>query len=119
MKPATYNFPARVRGDTFPAWVFTLTDGAESPSPLAVTAARLQVRTTGGKVVQEWDNAADPATITITGAGSNVVTLSSVAPAVTELWAVGVHTYDLEVTMDGKVRTILAGTFQIDADITR
>lgn len=120
MTPGNYDFAPRRRGDTFRPHSFTLTTGGESPEPISVSAARLQVRTSTGRLVQEWTSAGDEPTLTIDGGdAANVLTMTEVSAAITATWCPGVHAYDLEVTTNGKVRTILAGTFQIDADTTR
>ena len=108
-----YNFPPMIRGDTFRARdIAKLTlDGV----PLGVASARMQVRVKGGgAVLLDW-------TCQITGAASNIVTLSARTAEEMQVLPHGVHEYDLEVrfTSDGAKRTILAGRFQILPDVTR
>lgn len=116
----TYNFKPLRRGDTF---VSRDIAKCEQPAgtPKAIASARMQVRVKGkGTLVAEFDTAADPATITITGAGNNIVTLAERAPAVTQQFTPGDHEYDLEVVWAaGGTRTILAGAFPVTTDVTR
>lgn len=118
--PGTYHLPKFSRGDDFAAFeIATLTEPT-SGDPIAVTSARLKVRRRppSSAEVVAWDSGAG--SITITGAGSNVITLGALAPSVTALFAPGVHDYDLEVvlTATGKKVTLLSGTWEIERDIT-
>ena len=116
--PGPYRFPIMKRGDTFRARnIATIT---QAGLPLAVTAAHLQVRAkNGGAVLLEWLTADN--TITITGAGSNVVRLSAKTSGQMKLIPPGTHDYDLEVKFasDGADITILKGQFPVEADVTR
>lgn len=120
--PGTYHLPDFVRGDSFAAFeIATLTEPG-SGDPIPVSSARLKVRRRRPHFTEliAWDTAASPATITITGAGSNVVTLAARAPAVTALLIPGIHDYDLEVTLTatGEKLTLLAGSWTILPDVT-
>ena len=43
----------------------------------------------------------------------------AITPALTEELAAGVYVYDIELIIDGNVVTVLKGTMQIEADVTR
>jgi len=121
VEPGTYDFPAQRRGDTFLGLSsVSLAYGGESPTPIPIASARMQVRRRcGGGVVHEWTSE-DSGGITIDEGAGNVITVEPVAADVTESWATGDHEYDLEATLTtGEVWTILAGVFPVHADITR
>ena len=108
-----YNFETMLRGDTFRARdIAKLTlDGV----PLGIASARMQVRLKGGgSILLDW-------VCQITGAASNIVTLSARTAEEMQVLPPGLHEYDLEVrfTSDGAKRTIITGRFPIEADITR
>lgn len=108
-----YNFEPILRGDTFRARdIAKLT---LDRVPLGIASAMMQVRLKGGgAVLLEW-------VCQITGAASNIVTLSARTAEEMQVLPPGVHEYDLEVrfTSDGAKRTIMMGRFPIKADITR
>lgn len=109
------------RGDTFAARNFATVE-QPAGTPLPITAARMQVRSKNkGTLLLEWISSGDTPSITITGAGNNVVTLGAKAPEITAALPPGDHEYDLEVTLQasGQVLTILEGKFAVSADITR
>ena len=118
--PGTYHFPPMKRGDTFRSRaIATITQDGVA---LAVSSARMQVRPAGGgEVLIEWDSEADTPSITIGGAGSNVVTLAEKTAAEMADIAPGTHEYDLEVVFAASsvTLTILGGRFPILADVTR
>ena len=119
--PNTYDFPAHKRGDTFSSKVIAVLTDTDSGDPIGITSARLQVRALAtGRIIHEWSTAA--ATMTISGAGSNTLTMGKVEPAVTALWQTGRHSYDLEITLDDADATTFTapeGTFTVSADVTR
>lgn len=119
MTPGNYDFATARRGDTLPAWQCALTD-TETDDPIAISSARMQVRKRGGAgVVLEWSTA--DGTLTITGAGDNVLTLAEKSASAMESAETGTHTYDIEVVLaaTGHKATILSGKYPIAADITR
>lgn len=107
-----YNFEPMIRGDAFRA--LDIAEISQGGVPLAVTSARMQVRDKFNSVLLDWTPA-------ITGAGSNIVTLSEKTAPEMQSLPPGVHTYDLEViwAIDGAKKTIMKGRFPIDADTTR
>ena len=117
----TYDFPPIKRGDTFSSKVIAVLTNTDTAAPVAIASARLQVRhRNSGMIVQEW--ATEDATMTISGAGSNTLTMAKVDPAVTAEWPPGTHDYDLEITLDDADDTKFTapeGTFEITADVTR
>ena len=117
----TYNFPAIKRGDTFAEKVIAVLTDTDTDAPIAIDSARLQVRQRhSGRVVHEWSTADD--TMTISGAGSNTLTMAKVDPADTAKWQPGAHEYDLEITLDDADETTFTapeGSFEITADVTR
>lgn len=115
-----YDFDERKRGDSFPSLDIAKIE-QPAGTPLEVTSAIMQVRHgQTGAVLLEWDSEADPATITITGAGSNIVTLAAKSAEVMADIPVGVHVYDLEVTLaTGETITPIGGAFPISKDISR
>lgn len=113
-----YNFPVMRRGDGFGARDFATIE-QPAGTPLAISAARMQVRDSAGVLLLEWTSADD--SITITGAGDNVVTLAQKDGATMAALPAGRHDYDLEVILSasGLPLTPLGGKFPITADITR
>jgi len=118
MNPATYNFNSQKRGDTAQAFQIAKVEYSAGVG-VPIASARLQIRTAGGIVMHEWSTALG--TITLSGSPVvDTVTLSALTKAVTELFVVGTHTYDLEITTTGgEVWTILDGTYVVAADKTR
>jgi hypothetical protein len=119
--PNTYDFPAHKRGDTFSSKIIAVLTDTDSGDPIGITSARLQVRALAtGRIIHEWSTAAG--TMTISGAGSNTLTMGKVEPAVTALWQPGEHSYDLEITLDDAGATTFTapeGIFTVSADVTR
>lgn len=109
----TYDFEI-IRGNTFGGVTFTLTNTVGG-SAIALTSARAQIRErTGDKALLHTF------TCTISGGGSNVVTLSNLSAAASAALKPGVHRWDLEVTRaDGVVRTYVAGNFTVVEDVSR
>lgn len=106
------------QGDTFLARDiarFTQPNG----DPVPVQSARMQARLAGGEVLYEWTTEGVSPNMLI-GEADNLLTLLQVEPAVTELWAVGHHRYDLEVTfVGGQVLTPVGGAFIVSEDVTQ
>ena len=116
----TYNLPSHKRGDTYTARVIAVLTNTDTDAPVAIASARLQVRRQSGRVVHEWTTEDD--SMTISGAGDNVLTLARVEAEDTADWPPGVHDYDLEITLaddDATTFTAPEGTFEITADVTR
>ncbi len=120
MKPAIYNPPFGVkRGDTLQSWEIAKLDHDDG-TPVALTSARMQLRTPDGAIVYEWSTAAENMTLTGATADLNTLTLLEVEPSVTAYWPIATLAYDLEVTFaSGEVGTVLAGSITVDPDITR
>lgn len=114
----SYDFLPFRRGDTFTARALARTE-QPAGTPKAIASARMELRTLRGVLIHRWDFAAG--TITITGAGSNLVTIAAVAPETTAVWPVGKdHKYDLEVVWaSGGTRTILKGILPVVDDVTK
>ena len=113
-----YDFTPMRRGDSFPEREIAKTE-QPAGTPKAIASARMEVRSSQGDLVHFWDSEADPATITIGGAGNNSVVLAEVGPAVTSGFVPGEHNFDLEVFwVSGGNRTIVAGKFPVIIDIT-
>jgi hypothetical protein len=101
---ATYNRTPFLRGDTLLGWGVDI-EIADQPAQLL--AARLQLRTTNGRLVYDW-----PASVN----GSRIQ-FPDVPASITANWPVGVLLYDLEVTLaDGRVATWLQGEQCVVAD---
>jgi hypothetical protein len=118
--PGKYDFPPLTRGDTFrPRVIATLTQDGD---PLALTFARLQIRSRKNKdlILHEWITSGASPNATITGAGDNSVTLGGVTKEETAAWLAGNYIYDLEVTFasDDANLTILAGEFPVKIDVS-
>ena len=115
---ATWDFPTFTVGDTFLARdIATLTQNA---APLTVYKAVMELRKKNNDLIYRWATHDSPVTATITGVSSNTVTLSKVEEAVTALWPVGVHVYDLEIWLDTNTDkiTILKGEMRIERGVT-
>lgn len=104
------------RGDTF-IRAFTFTDSVPDPINLSGFTAKLEVRTRARNELGELlASASTPTEITISGAGNNVVTVT--IPAASMLIIAGIHSYELELTSSGGVRTTyLKGNFEITQDV--
>jgi hypothetical protein len=123
MSGTTYDFPAIRRGDTWPGRIIAILTDTDTGDPVTIASARMQVRAAGNRgIIHEWTTAGDAPNLTISGDGSNTLTAATVAPAVTESWPVGVHVYDLELTLGDSAATRITvpdGRFPIAADVTR
>lgn len=101
---ATYNRAPFRRGDTLLGWGVDIEIAGQ---PAQLLGARLQLRTSNGRLVYDW-----PATVE----GARIQ-LPDVPAATTTGWPVGVLLYDLEVTLaDGRVATWLQGEQPVVAD---
>lgn len=112
--PATYDFPAFTRGDTFPETLFFHAefDGA----PLDISSARLHVRDRlREELLLAWTTADDSITV-----DNGDITLGEKSAAVTAVVPVGDHLYDLEiVTSEGQTITLVGGAFPVTKDYSR
>lgn len=92
----------------------------DNGDPVAITSARMQLRTSARQLVYEWSTATENLLLTGDAATLNRLTLEEVGPSVTNNWPIGAHNFDLEVTFDtGEVGTVLAGSITVAPDITR
>jgi len=109
--PAKQNL-SMTRGDTETV-VITMADSAGAPINITGRTYRAQIRTTK-------DSASISASFSCSvtsGVGGQVT--CTILPAVTETLATGISYWDLEETNSGVVSTILAGTVNVLADVTR
>lgn len=105
---ATYNLPDLTKGDTFAGRnMATLT---QSASPVALTRALMILRNANNTICHTWDT--DGTNASITGGGSNVVTIDEVEDT---SWATGNYTYTLKVwyAATGNGETILKGSMEV------
>lgn len=106
--PTVYN-TGIVRGDDFSeTFTFTLDGVALS---LDGAEVKIQIRTTMNVLVGEWT----------TGSGITIVgpALSwAINDTETEEFPVGVHNYDVEITLSEMKRTYITGKFTVVKDIT-
>ena len=109
--PAKQNL-SMTRGDTETV-VITMADSAGAPINITGRTYRAQIRATK-------DSAAISASFScsVTAPANGEVTCT-ILPAVTSTLAVGISYWDLEETSSGVVSTILAGTVNVLADVTR
>lgn len=117
MNPGNHDLQPIQRGDTYPSRSITITDS--DSLAIAVVSARAQIRHKDTDVViYEWNTSG--ATITISGAGSNIITLGALTTGQTETFDVGNrHIYDIEITTATDTWTILKGYVDVNEDITR
>lgn len=116
--PGTYHLPSHTRGDSFPSFAIAALTEDATGAPIAVSSARMQVRTSSnGRVLLSWATADG----TIYISGGNTLSLAAKSAAEMAAVPVGVHLYDLEVvlTSGNRTLTLLAGNFPVLADITR
>lgn len=113
--PGTYNITT-YKGDTL-VLTFELVDDTEpTPLPIDLSSAtfKMQVRKKSGDPVL-WEAATDDG-IVVSGADNNIVTVSKIVDAEA---GVNPYVYDIQATfLDGTVRTYVAGTFMLRADVT-
>lgn len=112
-KPGVYNIQTYL-DDTLDM-SFQFNDNADVPAPIDLSTAtlKMQVRKKPGDPVLFEATEADG--ITIGGVGNNIVTISKICDA-----PAGVYVWDLQATFaSGIVRTYLAGSFTVTADITK
>ena len=109
--PAKQNL-VMTRGDT-ESIVITMKDSSNAVINITGRTYRAQIRSTkdSGTIDATF-------TCTITNAANGEVTCT-ILPAVTETLAVGIHYWDFEETVSGVVSTILAGSVNVLADVTR
>lgn len=107
MRVAEYNRPGSFRGDTLLGLTISITLGGVDAD---ISSARLQLRTSSGKLVYDWV----PVVV------GNLVTFDEIPPEITKDFPVGVLEFDLKVTLSsGRVVTWLKGTQPILVDRTR
>ena len=108
--------PKIVKDNTFMSFaIATLTDN-DSGAAIAVTAAEMNIwRKSDKTIITSWSTAAG--TITISGAGSNVVTLGEKSATVTNEFEAGNHSYALKVTLTVglQVLTLIVGNCEVVA----
>ena len=109
--PAKQNL-VMTRGDTETV-VVTMKDSSNSPIDISGRTYRAQIRSTkdSGTIDATF-------TCTITSAIAGEVTCT-ILPVVTATLTVGIHYWDFEETVSGVVSTILAGSVNVLADVTR
>jgi len=109
--PAKQNLTI-TRGDT-EVVVLTMTSNGSTPINITGRTYRAQIRTTkdAGPI-----DASFSCSVTNGSAGEVTCTLT---PGQTSGLSVGVHYWDLEETNNGAVSTIVAGTVNVLADVTR
>lgn len=111
MRPARLGFKMR-RGDDF-AESITIKEGTPS------VAVDVSARTYKAQVRTEEDSPDVVAEMTVdmTDAATGVIVIS-IQDAVTATM-LGDYVWDLQQTVGGSVRTLLAGAFEVEADVTR
>jgi hypothetical protein len=109
--PAKQNLTI-TRGDT-ESVVVTMTSNGTTPVDITGRTYRAQIRTT-----KDSSSIDASFTCTITNAAAGEITCT-ILPAVTATLSVGTHYWDFEETDAGVVSTILAGTVNVLADVTR
>ena len=109
--PAKQNL-SMTRGDT-ESVVITMADSAGTPVDISGRTYRAQIRAAK-------DSSAISASFScsVTSAAGGQVTCT-ILPVVTETLSIGISYWDLEETNGGVVSTILAGTVNVLADVTR
>lgn len=113
MIPATYNFSDHKRGDTFEGVDFTILLNNE-PVNLTGAVIKAQLKKTSiSNVAAQWST--EDGSITITGAGNNVVRLQT---KVIDIPA-GVYSFEIQTNNNGLIQTWVAGLFPVLNDITR
>jgi hypothetical protein len=104
---STYNFPAIVRGDTFPSKDFTFVKRIDESTAedIDVVSATMVMRTTTGTLIHTF-------TLSVT---DNVVTVNAVPSSVTDDWVVGAHKYALQIVRDdtAQSRTWITGEIEV------
>ena len=100
------------RGDT-ETLVITMKTEANAPIDITGRTYRAQIRASkdAGAIDASF-------TCTVTNAVAGEITCT-ILPAVTETLSVGIHYWDLEETASGVVSTVLAGSVNVLADVTR
>lgn len=109
--PAKQNL-VMTRGDT-ETLVITMKTEANAPIDITGRTYRAQIRATKDAGVIDASF-----TCTVTNAAAGEVTCT-ILPGVTSTLAVGIHYWDLEETASGVVSTVLAGSVNVLADVTR
>jgi len=109
--PAKQNLTI-TRGDT-ESVVVTMTSNGTTPINITGRTYRAQIRTT-----KDASTIDASFTCTVTNAALGEVTCT-ILPAVTATLSVGTHYWDFEETNAGVVSTILAGSVNVLADVTR
>lgn len=109
--PAKQNLTL-TRGDT-EIIVITMTTDGTTPENITGRTYRAQIRTVKDAATIDLSFTA----VVTNGAGGEI-TLTAL-PAATSTLSVGTHYWDLEETNAGVVSTILAGTVNVLADVTR
>lgn len=113
-EPLRYDLEPIVRGDTFPAIVFS-----DSSADTDLARVRMQICNSAGTAVVTLDSAASGVTLNTTTAGSWNFTVGPIDKDTTEAMAAGLYAYDLEsYDTSGFRRTEFNGTWKIIPQIT-
>ena len=112
LKPEKWDLPSVVVGDTYPATQFTY-DGDGT-----LTRVRVKIKDADGTLALNLDSDSTGMTITTATDGAWDFTLDAIPAATTAGLAAGSYNYDLETTASSGVRTLLAGSWELIAQIT-
>ena len=110
MSAKTFNFEPFKAGDTKKAFTVTATNPTTG-EPIAIQSARAKIFEKGSRAVRHAFQ------VTVSGAGSNVMTISKISAAESTAIGPGVFYWELEVTKsDGDVITWLGGKVPVTID---
>lgn len=112
--PAEYN-TGIVRGDYFQE-SFSLSLNS-NPIDLSSSDARIQIRNNSNVLQAEYEMITPPTITGLTVSGTNIL-VWTIDDTDTALLVPGTYKYDIEITINGKTRTYIRGSFTVERDIT-
>ena len=112
LSPLPWDLPTVTAGDTYPATLFNY-DGTGT-----LTRVRMKIKNEAGTTALTLDSNTSGFTIGTSTSGSWAFTMSEITAATTAGLADGFYRYDMEVTSSAGVSTLIAGQWQILAQIT-
>ena len=112
LSPLPWDLPTVTAGDTYPATIFNY-DGTGT-----LTRVRMKIKNEAGTTALTLDSNTSGFTIGTATSGAWVFTMSEISASTTAGLTAGFYSYDMEVTSSTGVSTLIAGTWQILAQIT-
>lgn len=110
---AQYNFPKAYHGDTYKQISFAV---GVNGMPQDITGAEIRMWIVLRSAIPALKLSTEDSSIVISDAANGAFHI----PAFIVVFPAGVYTYDIEIKFaDGRIKTYMKGTFEVENDITK